>query len=1015
MAQVSQQVRRSTGWNQLPSVTTLASLQLRHVWRLLFLTGLGMIAAVMLACAVPLFALVSMSAGIRDALINSNMGDYLRVHTTMNVAYPQAVDQVTNNLNNYTQQYLGAYVHEPPQYLLASPAFKILSGDAQQVHDKTVLDQFQLLGLNTGQLDSHVKMVSGQLPQQGSSGVDIALTPQTAKYFQVQVGSVMKISVTCDDAAVQCATIPLHVVGIFQQNSSSESIWHSVSFQGTPLVYSQPFIHGYFMEALVSNSSLLNTLSSINVGYGSNFSALNPQPDILWYYHIDPARLNVNNMGDLVDSLNNYTTDIPTFVNTRPAMGDIDISTPSSDLQPYLDRIAVAQLPVAILAVLIFGLLLLFLNVMADILVERQTQMIALLRSRGSSARQIFGSFVIQLLFLALITFIIGPLLAIPVVHILVQHILPASDQEALDLVSGNPLQVLSPVSWIAALAALISIVTMIAAVYRATRMDVLTLRRESARSTRRPLWMRLYADVVVTLIGVVGYAFSLYMQGTGILDPTTRILLESPISLMSAIFFLVGASLLFLRFVPLLLQLGTRLTTYSKRVGPMLAVAQMSRSPQQTLRTALLLTFSIAFAIFVLVFNASQSQHIQEVAAYQTGADFSGTIQGVPTFNSLSLNQQTATYTSMPGVLDASLAHSVYVRNEDSNPPMVVKLLAVDPNTFVQSTLWSDQNAPRTVTSLIPQLTAHRTDLAQVAAHPSQKSTVAPLPAIVDAATWHSLKLKTGKVFTVNDSLGGKTAFVALAQVSHLPTVNDLSSTSANLENGILVDFQSAGSVFTYNTYDPKIRQSGKLTANYVWLHTKTDAHSLAQVRTEVARGAAPIDPLYDRSALTDEGFHDPLYLSIVGVLTLGALVPVLLALVSNLIASWISVRARLTNFAMLRAIGTSPGQLVSILTWEQGIVYTCALGLGLIFGLLLSSLTLPALVFTNASPDQILTGNVNFYALQNVPPIHVTIPTSMLLVVGLLILVCLLVLGSMVRTVSRPSLSQALRLNED
>src|SRR5439155_5222101 len=98
------------------------------------------------------------------------------------------------------------------------------------------------------------------------------------------------------------------------------------------------------------------------------------------------------------------------------------------------------------------------------------------------------------------------------------------------------------------------------------------------------------------------------------------------------------------------------------------------------------------------------------------------------------------------------------------------------------------------------------------------------------------------------------------------------------------------------------------------------------------------------------------------------------------NLIASWQSARSRLTNFAVLRALGSTRQQIVGVLFWEQCIVYTTSLGLGIIFGVFLSTLALPVLVFTSAGPNsQIGTGQ--FYVMQSVPPIQVVIPTSLLI----------------------------------
>ena len=135
------------------------------------------------------------------------------------------------------------------------------------------------------------------------------------------------------------------------------------------------------------------------------------------------------------------------------------------------------------------------------------------------------------------------------------------------------------------------------------------------------------------------------------------------------------------------------------------------------------------------------------------------------------------------------------------------------------------------------------------------------------------------------------------------------------------------------------------------------------------------------------------------------------------NLIASWLSAHNRLTGFAVLRALGTPPRQIASVLTWEQGIIYTTAIALGVIFGFLLSALAVPVLVFTsvgsNGANSDISSGA--FYIAQSVPPIQVIVPLSVGIALVALIVICVIALGMMIRVVARPSIGQTLRLNED
>jgi ABC-type antimicrobial peptide transport system permease subunit len=141
------------------------------------------------------------------------------------------------------------------------------------------------------------------------------------------------------------------------------------------------------------------------------------------------------------------------------------------------------------------------------------------------------------------------------------------------------------------------------------------------------------------------------------------------------------------------------------------------------------------------------------------------------------------------------------------------------------------------------------------------------------------------------------------------------------------------------------------------------------------------------------------------------------LLALAGSLIASWLSARNRLTNFAVLRALGASPPQIASMLLWEQTIVYSTSLLSGLCCGALLSLLALPAIIFTSVSTTGV-TSNLSseaFFVLQNVPPVELVVPLTLLIVLRMLIVICAVTLAIMIGVVSRPSIGQTLRLNAD
>jgi len=127
-------------------------------------------------------------------------------------------------------------------------------------------------------------------------------------------------------------------------------------------------------------------------------------------------------------------------------------------------------------------------------------------------------------------------------------------------------------------------------------------------------------------------------------------------------------------------------------------------------------------------------------------------------------------------------------------------------------------------------------------------------------------------------------------------------------------------------------------------------------------------------------------------------------------LLENWLHAFQRRTGFAVLRALGMTPRQIAAVLLWEQGFVYTLAFLLGGVLAVLLTIFVAPAVSLLD------LSGPSSQYNLFDVPPVQLVLPAIQLSwLAGGLLTICLVALLLMARIVSRPSLGQTLRLNED
>ncbi len=146
-----------------------------------------------------------------------------------------------------------------------------------------------------------------------------------------------------------------------------------------------------------------------------------------------------------------------------------------------------------------------------------------------------------------------------------------------------------------------------------------------------------------------------------------------------------------------------------------------------------------------------------------------------------------------------------------------------------------------------------------------------------VDAATMRLLDLQIGATFTitVNDLPYSTLSCVVVAEVQHIPTIND-SDQAGNSGNdvsssGLLLDYTSYATLYKVGVLSSGSKVDPTLPINHAWLRTSNDPVALAQVRTALTRPGLGLENLYDRRMLIESMRADPLYLGLLLILIVG------------------------------------------------------------------------------------------------------------------------------------------------
>ncbi|HET9680392.1 MAG TPA: FtsX-like permease family protein, partial [Candidatus Limnocylindrales bacterium] len=249
------------------------------------------------------------------------------------------------------------------------------------------------------------------------------------------------------------------------------------------------------------------------------------------------------------------------------------------------------------------------------------------------------------------------------------------------------------------------------------------------------------------------------------------------------------------------------------------------------------------------------------------------------------------------------------------------------------------------------------------------------------------------------------------------------LSKTSAGLGDTFAATFEGgvrrlriAGVVEDFPTTDPssplvildestlgmvRLRLGGTIRdPDEWWLATTGDSAGVAAALTASPFRSASVTTAADRTRSLST---DPIAVGIIGALILGFVATGLVALVGLAVSAAVSARQRRTEFALLRALGLSGGQLSGWLWLENGSLVLVSLVGGTALGVLIGWLVLPFVTVTQQ-------------AAAPVPPVLVHVPWDGVILLDLASAVAaglaVIVIGAVLR---RRGVGSVLRMGED
>lgn len=961
-------------------------------WQLLLAVGAGILVAVVLISTVPLYS--SLIANVQlQATINQegSIGRNVEIQVNGSPFTPTLSNQEDQLVRGYAQRYLTAFARpDVTDYDAVDPMLLDMLGSQTFDLQETNAPQVIFDAFDSAQVAPHITLKAGTMPQAPAAGAagpyDVLVTQQMATEQNVKIGD----SLVAAEFGAHNNQVVGRVVGIFTPAQPLDPFWNGLSFdtvssQTTPSVY----------PVLIDKTALTN--------------ALKPIPDLNvtqhWIYYTDTSRITTGNMNNIPDNIGRLKSHLAGDVTALGVTVNVATALDQS-IANINQQLALLGLPLYIIVAQVVGLALLFVVAMAGLLIDGQTVEIATLKSRGASGTQLLGSYTMQGLLLGIVAAVAGPWLAALLALALIKAFVPASTVTASGASSAylaglaNPGAVVIP----ALAGALLGAGAVIFAAQRASRMDVLALRREQGRSTRVPFWRRYYLDIGLAVLCALGYLELGQFGGVG-----TRALLgqgtSSPLLLAAPALLLLAGALLLLRFFPMVAALGGRIFTRGRGATGVLAFAQVSRSPAGPTRLALLLALGVGLGLFALTFNASLQVSAVDRAAYQSGADLR-LVEIAPQGPKQDLPIQT----QLKGIAGVSVVSPIYrshVSTTVDEGNSGVDLLGIDPTTWatVAQGGWRDTYASVPLTRLMSELHSHQIgedfkdrEGGTLAGDPGH-----PVWAIVSQTFAANIHVQVGDRFalTLPDSVSTPAFFVVGAIVQDFPTLYPTQSPGGFM----VLDINDAIGAIAVASQG----NTTQLGPNEYWLQTSASATQRAAAVQTIQRDhtALQLDTLVDRQAIQQAIVSNPVQAGMRGLLTAGALIAAALAVLGSIIQSALAARQRVVQFAVLRTMGMTNRQLSGLLLGEQLVVYLFGLLGGTILGAVLATATLPYLQFSDTTINQATLG---------IPPYRLALdPITTLEFYGILAVAFVIALAIAARFAARVGLGKTLRLGED
>ena len=815
-------------------------------------------------------------------------------------------------------------------------------------------------------LEDHIDIIDGRMPVATAVGepLEVMLSSEFAFGLGLQPGDTYYVFAQRE--APEKSMVPVTITGLWAPRDPSEEYW--------------------FYTPDVLNETLFTTVDA----FTNQLLAANPKPVhvALWYVVADGSTVNSSEVPAFGTRIDRTVSEANKLLKGMR----LDVS-PLDAMLRHIARVRQLTATLTIFSVPILGLIAYFVILVAGLVVQRQSNEIAVLRSRGASRLQVLGIYFIEWLLIGIAAISVGVLLGQVAALFMTwtRSFLDFQPTEALPISMSND-------AWARAIQIVgLMLVAGLIPAFVTSRFTIVSFKSDRARSGMKPFWQRAYLDFLMMI--PIGYGWwMLKQQGSlgiidsqGISDP-----FNNPLLLIAPTLFIFASALIAVRFFPLLMRFLEFFAGRMPGIAGVTALRYLSRTPSAYSGPILLLIITLSLAGFTASMAKSLDTNLLEKNRFVAGGDArmfdlgqnaGGASAGAPgnvqTFEqSIVATEDTRLtgpkyyflpvedYTNIPQVKEATRVGNSSAAAVINGNSVNIHYYGVDRLQFPKVAYWRDDFADKSLGELMNILAED------------------PSAVLVDRAWAKMVNLRIGDNFVLKMNNLDITVDVPVVVRGFI----DLFPTSYPSENPPIVgnleySFDMQGGLYPYDVW-LRLEDGATITDSDIYMGTITIG-----MKTFI-REFAPAVIIKERLRPERQGFF--------GLLSVGFVAAAFLSMLGFLFYSILAFQRRFVELGMLRAIGLSTGQLGTLLAIEQTFIIGIAILAGTLIGVSASNLFIPFLQLPLVERDLF-------------PPFAVQIATEQILIIyavfGVVLVATVAITVVLLR---RMKLFQAVKLGE-